>query len=149
MKLAGALLVISLLIPSAAHSSEMPSLDLDKHRGKVVIVDFWASWCAPCRQSFPWMSEMSRKYGPNGLVILTVNLDKDPQLADEFLSEFPQIHLPVIHDPSAGLAMKWKVQGMPYSFLLDREGKLRHTHRGFRSGEIAEYERHIAELTRE
>ena len=64
------------------------TLNLDQYKGKVVYVDFWASWCGPCRESFPWMKKMQQQYGKDGLVIIAVNVDQDKKLADKFLTEF-------------------------------------------------------------
>jgi thiol-disulfide isomerase/thioredoxin len=107
---------------------------------KVVWVDFWASWCAPCRRSFPWMNTMQRKYANEGLQIIAVNLDKERALADEFLRETPaefRLHF----DPSGGLAETFGVQAMPSSFVLDRDGNVVASHFGFRLVDTDEYER--------
>ena len=126
-----------------------PALDLGKQSGKVVYLDFWASWCIPCKKSFPWMWAMTQKYGPKGFVVLTVNLDKEEKLIQQFLADFPPMDLAVIRDPAGALATEWKVETMPTSFILDKKGKVRYTHKGFRANEIAEYESHIAELVSE
>jgi cytochrome c biogenesis protein CcmG/thiol:disulfide interchange protein DsbE len=105
-------------------------LDSDSLRGRVVLVDFWASWCGPCRQSFPWMATMHDRYAAKGLVIVAVNLDKDRALADKFLDGF---HVPftVVFDPSGKTADAFHVKAMPTSFLVDRSGEIRMTHAGF------------------
>ena len=83
-----ALLVLSVgLITSVAQAAD--GLDLERFRGKVVVVDFWASWCAPCRQSFPWLNEMQAKYGSAGLVVIAVNVDRERAEAERFLREVP------------------------------------------------------------
>jgi len=110
--------------------------------GRVVWVDFWASWCVPCRRSFPWLNAMHRKYGPAGLQIIAVNLDKDRALADKFLAEIPA-EFALRFDPSGALAKEFEVQAMPSSFLLDADGNVLATHSGFRTADTADYERGI------
>ena len=88
-------------------------------KGKVVWVDFWASWCVPCRRSFPWMNTMHRKYGAEGLEIIAVNLDKERALADGFLAETPA-EFALRFDPAGALAKEFGVQAMPSSYLARR-----------------------------
>ena len=110
--------------------------------GRVIWVDFWASWCVPCRRSFPWLNTMQRKYGQNGLQIIAVNLDKDRALADGFLAEVPA-EFSLRFDPAGALAKQFGVQTMPSSFLIDADGKVLASHFGFRSSEAADYESSI------
>lgn len=119
-----------------------PPAGLAPVEGQVVWVDFWASWCVPCRRSFPWLNSMHRKYGPDGLQIIAVNLDKDRALADKFLAEVPA-EFALRFDPAGELAKHYGVQAMPSSYLIDTEGNVLASHAGFRSGEAAEYERAI------
>jgi thiol-disulfide isomerase/thioredoxin len=112
--------------------------------GKVVWVDFWASWCVPCRRSFPWMNVMQRKYGPEGLQIIAVNLDKDRALADGFLAEVPA-EFSLRFDPAGHLAKEFAVQAMPSSYLLAADGTVLASHYGFRTADAPEYERAIQE----
>jgi thiol-disulfide isomerase/thioredoxin len=112
--------------------------------GKVVWVDFWASWCVPCRRSFPWMNTMHRKYGAEGLQIIAVNLDKERKLADGFLAEVPA-EFSLRFDPAGNLAKEFKVQAMPSSYLLDADGNVLASHFGFRTDEAPDYERAIRE----
>jgi thiol-disulfide isomerase/thioredoxin len=109
---------------------------------KVIWVDFWASWCAPCRRSFPWMNAMHERYAGEGLEIIAVNVDKERALADEFLGETPaefRLHF----DPSGGLAESFGVQAMPSSFMLDADGNVLATHYGFKLADTEEYEHAI------
>ena len=106
-------------------------LDLAKHRGQVVIVDFWASWCKPCRQSIPWLNAMRERYGARGLAIIGVNVDAERRDADRFLSAIP-IGFELVFDPYGDLARQFKVKGMPSSFVFDRNGKLVESNLGFR-----------------
>lgn len=105
--------------------------DLDALRGRVVYLDFWASWCVPCRQSFPWMQTIEATYEARGLSILAVNLDHDRADADSFLKQFHPA-FPVRFDPEGRWAEQFKVRGMPTSVIIDRHGVVRFTHIGFR-----------------
>ena len=109
---------------------------------RLVWVDFWASWCAPCRRSFPWMNAMQAKYSGEGFTVLAVNVDKDRDLAAEFLAEYPA-EFPIHYDPSGQLAESFDVQAMPSSFLLDASGAVIARHYGFRLAETDEYEAKI------
>ena len=113
-------------------------------RGKAVLVDFWASWCGPCRQSFPWMNDLQRKYGGKGLVIVAVNLDKDRESASAFLAEVPA-SFTVAFDPTGRTAEQYKVKAMPTTFLISPDGKLLATHTGFDARHAPEFEAQIAE----
>jgi thiol-disulfide isomerase/thioredoxin len=127
---------------SAAPAAESAAIDLAAYKGKVVYLDFWASWCVPCRQSFPWMNQMQRQYGKDGLVILAVNMDQVRTEADAFLKQYPA-EFTVRFDPQGGLAQTFKVRGMPTSALLDRDGKTLLLHEGFKSKDIATLEQSI------
>jgi thiol-disulfide isomerase/thioredoxin len=108
--------------------------------GQVVYVDFWASWCAPCKKSFPWMQTMQKEYGKQGLVIVAVNLDEDRTKADKFLARTPHDFL-VSFDDSQKLAEAFDLQAMPTSLLFGRDGTLQTRHEGFENrgrGELQE-----------
>lgn len=121
-----------LLIAIAATAAAGPdSLDLEHHRGKVVVVDFWASWCKPCRQSIPWLNEMHSRYGEKGLVIVGVNVDASRADAERFLESTP-IEFEIVFDPDGALARRYALKGMPSTLVFDRDGKLVATHLGFR-----------------
>jgi peroxiredoxin len=111
-------------------------------KGKVVYVDFWASWCAPCKQSFPWMNDMQAKYGARGLQIVGVTVDKKKEDADKFLASTPAKFL-VAYDTTGKVAEAYKPQGMPTSFLIGADGVVRAVHVGFRDGDRAALEREI------
>ena len=131
---AAVLLCFSSLSVSAAEE-----LQLESYEGKVVVVDFWASWCVPCRRSFPWMNDMQAKYGDQGLVIIGVNLDQDADAASTFLKEVParfRIH----YDPEATLAKEFGVEAMPSSFVIGRKGEVVAKHLGFKVKRQDEYE---------
>lgn len=120
-------------------------LDLARHRGRVVIVDFWASWCKPCRQSIPWLNTMRERYGASGLTIIGVNVDAQRHDAERFLRDVP-IEFEIVFDPDGELARQFKVQGMPSSYLIDRTGKIVETHLGFREAKKDENEAALRNL---
>jgi thiol-disulfide isomerase/thioredoxin len=131
------------LAAETAPNFELPTnngtLTLADLKGKVVYLDFWASWCPPCRQSFPWMDEMERRYGRQGLTVVAVNLDKDRDLAAKFLNEVPA-HFTVAYDQRGAVAESYHVPGMPSSFIIDRNGKIQEVHIGFREDDSSELE---------
>lgn len=106
------------------------ALRLEEFRGRVVYLDFWASWCAPCRQSLPWIERLRRDLRPLGLEVLGVNVDESAADARRFLKRYP-VSFPVIGDAQGAIAALYDVRDMPSSFLIDRKGVVRHVHRGF------------------
>jgi cytochrome c biogenesis protein CcmG/thiol:disulfide interchange protein DsbE len=120
---------------------------IDQYSGKVVVLDFWASWCVPCRQSFPWMNTMHRQYGRDGLEIIAVNMDQVHADAEAFLSKYPA-EFKVHYDPDGKLAPQFKVRGMPTSALLGRDGKVLLIHEGFKSKDAATLEQAIRDALR-
>lgn len=116
--------------------------------GKVVLLDFWASWCAPCRRSFPWMNELQQRHAAAGLVVMAVNVDHDRPLADAFLRDVP-VSFRLEYDASGELARRFEVQAMPTSFLIDRQGRVRARHAGFREAQRAERENELNLLLEE
>jgi len=119
------------------------NVSLASLKGRVVYVDFWASWCAPCKQSFPWMNEMQAKYGPKGLTIVGVNLDKKREDADKFLAGTPA-KFTVAYDASGKVAEAYQPKGMPTSFLVGADGVVRAVHVGFREKDKEELEGELA-----
>jgi len=128
---------------SAAPAAD--SLDLARYRGKVVLVDFWASWCTPCRHSFPWLNDMQAKYAKQGLVVIGVNVDREHADAERFLHEVPA-RFPIVYDPAGTLATTYDVPGMPTSFVFGPDGKLLGTHIGFKQSSRDEREAELQKL---
>jgi cytochrome c biogenesis protein CcmG/thiol:disulfide interchange protein DsbE len=125
-------------------SSADDALDIAQYDGKVVVLDFWASWCVPCRRSFPWWNSMQAKYGDAGLVVIGVNMDNDLQEAAKFLGEYPadfKIH----YDKDKVLAKQYGVQAMPSTYILGRDGELFARHYGFKVKQQEEYEAMLAD----
>lgn len=100
-------------------------------QGKVVLVDFWASWCGPCRQSFPWMNAMQAKYGARGLQIVAVNVDAKRADADKFLEQVPA-SFSIAFDSQGDTPRRFAIKGMPTSVLVGADGRVADRHAGFR-----------------
>ena len=132
------ILTLIVLLTSGAVRADM-QFDLDDYKGNVVLIDFWASWCGPCRQSFPWMNDMHAKYRDEGLVIIAVNLDNDMDAANRFLSDYPT-QFDVHFDRDKILARDFEVAAMPSSFLIGRNGQIVSRHLGFKVRRQNEYE---------
>lgn len=116
--------------------------------GQVILLDFWASWCEPCRKSLPWMDELQKQYGHSGLVVIAVNLDRERALAEQFLQKTP-VNLRIEYDPGGHLAQSFEVRAMPTSLLFDRNGAVRHRHQGFRVAQREAREQQIVQLIKE
>ena len=133
------LLLVALLPLSAAAEDSAPRLDLSEYRGKVVVVDFWASWCAPCRRSIPWLNAMQRKYADEGLVVIGVNEDKTAAEAETFLKDVPAgFH--VVLDLEGEIARHYGLIAMPSTYVFGRDGQLVARHLGFKVAKQGEYE---------
>jgi cytochrome c biogenesis protein CcmG, thiol:disulfide interchange protein DsbE len=137
--------LLPFLLCSVAQASD---LDLTAYRGKVVYVDFWASWCAPCKQSFPWLDILARAYAPQNFVVIGVNVDKDRDRAARFLNE-TRADFRIVYDPKGELATAYKVAGMPTGVLIDRSGHVRFQHAGFSEKQKGLYEEQLHTLLAE
>ena len=129
--------------PDFTLAGQKGSVSLKDYRGKVVYVDFWASWCTPCRKSFPWMNDMQKRYKSKGLQVIGINLDQERDLAEKFLSANPAQFV-VAFDPDGKSAEAYNVKGMPSSYIIDRQGNIVKTHIGFRESEVKEMELELA-----
>jgi thiol-disulfide isomerase/thioredoxin len=130
--------ILFFLIVSTSTTADS-TFDLSEFHGNVVLLDFWASWCVPCRRSFPWMNAMQEKYADDGLVIIAANVASDPAAASAFLEEYPA-RFRIINDPDAELAREYGVVAMPSSYIFDRGGELITRHMGFKVKKQDEYE---------
>lgn len=110
-------------------------ISLDSLKGKVVYVDFWASWCGPCVKSFPFMEELQQKYADDGFVIVAINMDQNPDDAHAFLDAHPVTFL-IGLDAAGDVAKKFGVFVMPSSYIIDREGLIQEAHTGFKSRDV-------------
>lgn len=136
-------LLICTLFSAAGQAAD--DLRLDRFRGKVVVVDFWASWCVPCRHSFPWLNAMQAKYADRGLVVIGVNVDREQADAQRFLRDVPA-GFEIVYDPTGSLATHYEVPGMPSSYVFDSDGKLVTRHIGFKDAARTEREAEIEKL---
>jgi thiol-disulfide isomerase/thioredoxin len=122
-------------------------VELEALKGKVVYLDFWASWCKPCVKSFPWMKKMKSKYKDQGFEVLAVNLDNEKKLGEDFAKKM-QVNFLIGFDPEGDTASRYKLRGMPSSFLIGRDGKIYATHIGFRDEDKPKIEQAIKQLLR-
>ncbi|MFT4925314.1 MAG: thiol-disulfide isomerase/thioredoxin [Phenylobacterium sp.] len=118
---------------------------LSDFKGKVVYIDFWASWCGPCRKSFPWLNKINQQYSAEDFAVLSINLDTERHLAEKFLSKYPA-EFSITYDPEGDLARAYKVMGMPSSYLIDHLGNIVASHVGFKQKRTAGYEQQIEHL---
>jgi thiol-disulfide isomerase/thioredoxin len=117
-------------------------------KGKVVLVDFWASWCGPCGESFPAMDQLQKEFADQGLVIIAVNVDEKKSDMDDFLKDH-KVSFIVVRDAAQKLVEKAGIATMPGSFLIDRDGKVAFVHTGFRGKEtVKQYQQEITSLTK-
>ena len=156
-RLPAAAAALLLVLAGAAGAADGPapravvpaaSFDLAAHAGKVVVLDFWASWCKPCRESMPWLSRLQRDHGAKGLQVVAVSVDADEADMRSRLDELDE-GIVVVFDPEGALAQQYKLEGMPTSYLIDREGKARGSHLGFRAKDAAAREAEIVALLEE
>lgn len=123
-------------------------VDLQSYKGKVVLVDFWASWCPPCRQSLPLFNELRHQLVDRGFEVFAINLDEDVK---EGLRLFNQLDVDYVSgaDPEGAIAEKWQVEAMPSSFLVDKMGKVRMVHLGFKEKDMSHIKSEILKLLNE
>lgn len=118
------------------------AIKLSQYRGKVLYLDFWASWCGPCKQSFPWMSAMQAKYGTKGLQVLAINVDTKREDARKFLLSSPAA-FELAYDAQGLTPRLYGVKTMPSSYVIDRAGKVLAVHRGFAPEDSAALEQSV------
>ena len=130
------------LAPEFQLASRSGTLRLSDLRGSTVYLDFWASWCGPCKQSFPWMNEMQARYGAQGLKVVAVDVDQKSPEGRAFL-ERVRADFEVVFDPQGGTPKAYSVKAMPSSLLIGPDGRVIFTHSGFRMDERQDLERRI------
>jgi cytochrome c biogenesis protein CcmG/thiol:disulfide interchange protein DsbE len=130
------------------YTAEGGAVRLADYKGRVVLIDFWASWCPPCKTSFPALDALYREYRDRGVEVLAVNLDERRRDAQSFLDAHPH-RLTVLYDPKGVSPQAFGVKGMPSSFLVDRAGNIRFTHMGYSGDVDGRYRQEIAQLLAE
>lgn len=166
MRLIYCLLTLCLLVPVCSQAAgvavgdtapeveliQMPadgnSASLSSLRGNVVYLDFWASWCGPCRLSFPQLEAMRTELEPRGFEVFAINVDEFIEDAMIFLEELP-VSYPVVHDATGATPTQWGILGMPTGFLIDRKGIVRKIHTGYRKSDGAALRAEILSLLEE
>lgn len=139
--------------PAPAPDFTLPARDggevrLSDLRGQVVMINFWATWCGPCRQEMPLLEQLQVKFEPLGFTLLGVNVEPDSAAAVAWLKGVP-VTFPILFDTRNAVAESFGVQGMPSSVFVDREGRVRYVHRGYKSGDEAQYADLIRSLVKE
>jgi peroxiredoxin len=124
------------------------SVSLAQYKGQVVMINFWASWCGPCRQEMPLLESIYKKYNKLGFTLLGVNVEPDSQAADKWLKETP-VSFPILYDTESKVSKLYDVPGMPSTVIIDRAGRVRFIHRGYVPGDENEYLDSIRALIRE
>ena len=131
--------------PDFRLEGQQKQIELSKYHGQIVYIDFWASWCQPCRKSFTWMNKMQSLYGSEGFKVIAINLDESRAKADKFLQQIPA-NFDVAFDPQGNTAEAYKIKAMPSSYLIDKNGKVVHANLGFRGNDEDELETKIRNL---
>jgi peroxiredoxin len=121
---------------------------LSEHRGEVVLINFWASWCGPCRQEMPLLDELHNRYKALGFTVLGVNVEEDPRQARRLLEDMA-VSFPVLFDDRSVVSKAYDVIAMPSTVLVDRNGQMRYLHKGYKPGLEDVYLEQVRELIRE
>lgn len=121
---------------------------LSDFRGQIVLLNFWASWCVPCRQEMPILNDIQKKYEALGFSVLGVNVDLKSEKAIAYLKDTP-VNFPVLYDPKGDVSKLYSVSAMPSTAIIDRDGKVRFIHPGYKAGDESKYRDKIKELMRE
>lgn len=129
-------------------SNQGKNLKLSEHRGEVILLNFWASWCGPCRQEMPELEKLQARYQDYGFTILGVNVEEDSSKADGVLRKTP-VSFPILYDTSNKVSKVYDVRAMPSTVMIDRDGNMRYLHKGYVPGDEAEYAKWIKKLIRE
>jgi peroxiredoxin len=124
------------------------NVSLAQYKGQVVMLNFWASWCGPCRQEMPLLESIYKKYNRLGFTLIGVNVEPDSNAANEWLKQTP-VSFPILYDKESRVSKMYDVAGMPSTVIIDRAGKVRMLHRGYKPGDENEYLDSIRTLVRE
>lgn len=118
-------------------------------KGNVVMLNFWATWCGPCRQEMPLLETIHKKYSKMGFTLVGVNVEPDSKAAEDWLAKHAQVSFPIVYDTDSKVSKLYKVAGMPSTVILDRKGNMRVLHKGYKPGDENAYLTHIRTLLRE
>ncbi len=121
---------------------------LAEQRGQVVMLNFWASWCGPCRQEMPLLDGIAKKYGKMGFVLYGINVEEDNTDAKKMLKDLG-VTFPILFDTESKLSSLYNVEAMPTSVFIDKKGQIRYIAKGYKTGDEEKYRAHIMELIRE
>jgi peroxiredoxin len=121
---------------------------LQEQRGRVVLINFWATWCGPCRQEMPLLNKLYEKYRSSGFVLLGVNVDDDPRNAEALAAKLG-VTFPVLLDSAKAVSKSYDLKSMPSTVLIDRDGQVRHLQRGYQDGYVDNYEKQVRALLKE
>jgi thiol-disulfide isomerase/thioredoxin len=124
------------------------SISLEQLKGQVVMLNFWASWCGPCRQEMPLLDQIHKRYGSLGFTLLGVNVEANTQDAEKWLAQTP-VTFPVLFDKDNKVSKLYDVNAMPSTVFIDRKGNVRYLHRGYKPGDESEYLNQIRALLKE
>lgn len=124
------------------------NMRLEDLRGQVVMLNFWASWCGPCRQEMPHMEDIFKKYEKFGFTVLAVSVDENPEDANRFLDAVP-VSFPILYDTESRVSELYGVDAMPTTVMIDRDGNKRFLHRGYKPGYEKDYKKQVKKLIRE
>lgn len=129
-------------------SNQGSNMRLNELQGEVVMINFWASWCGPCRKEMPLLNSLYEKYQDLGFTILGVNVEADATKANKIISDLG-VNFPILYDNNSDVSKKYGVDSMPATVVVDRDGKVRYVHRGYKSGDEEKYRDVIKALVRE
>lgn len=124
------------------------SLDLTEYKNKVLLIDFWATWCPPCKKSMPFLNALRNEFEDKGFEIIAINVDEDTSEAQRFLANYP-VDYKVAFDSQGDCPATFDVKAMPSSYFVDRQGKIRYIHLGFRDEDESEIRARVLELLKE
>jgi peroxiredoxin len=124
-------------------------VSLADFKGKVVLLDFWATWCGPCRQEMPLLEDIYKKYKPMGFTMLGVNVEPDSKAAEAWLAKQKPVSFPIAFDTESKVSKMYKVAGMPSTVFVDRKGNIRIMHKGYKPGDENIYLTQIRSMLKE
>jgi len=124
------------------------NMKLSEMRGTVILLNFWASWCAPCRLEMPLLDNLHNKYKDLGFTVLGVNVEEDSNMARRYIADRP-VSFPILLDNTNAVSKQYKVVAMPTTVLIDRDGNMRFLHQGYKPGDEKKYKRMVKKLIRE